>query len=46
MSTNKIAGELDVHDSMITSLAEVLEQKGFITQAEWESKVKKKINPS
>jgi len=45
-SINQIAGELDIHDSMITSLAEVLEQKGLITQAEWENKVKKKISPS
>jgi DNA-binding MarR family transcriptional regulator len=45
-SMNQIAGELDIHDSMITSLAEVLEQKGLITQAEWENKVKKKISPS
>jgi DNA-binding MarR family transcriptional regulator len=45
-SMNQITGELDIHDSMITSLAEVLEQKGLITQAEWENKVKKKISPS
>jgi len=41
--TNQIAGELDIHDSMITSLAEVLEQKGILTQEEWEAKIKAKI---
>jgi metal-responsive CopG/Arc/MetJ family transcriptional regulator len=42
-SRDQIAGELDVHDSMITSLAEVLEQKGILTQEEWEKKIKAKI---
>ena len=40
---NQIAGELDIHDSMITSLAEVLEQKGVLTQAEWEKAIKKRV---
>lgn len=43
VSTNQIAGELDVHDSMITSLAEILEKKGVITQDEWERQIKRKI---
>jgi hypothetical protein len=43
-STDQIAGELDIHDSMITSLAEVLEQKGVLTQAEWEKAIKKRAN--
>jgi len=42
-STNQIAGELDMHDSMITSLAEMLEKKGIITQDEWEKQIKRKI---
>jgi len=42
-SMNQIAGELDIHDSMITSLAEVLEQKGVLTQAEWEKAIKKRV---
>jgi metal-responsive CopG/Arc/MetJ family transcriptional regulator len=46
VSTNQIAGELDIHDSMITSLVEVLEEKGQLKYSEWENKVKKKINPS
>jgi metal-responsive CopG/Arc/MetJ family transcriptional regulator len=42
-SVDEIAGELDVHDSMITSLVEVLEKKGVLTQREWESKIKHKL---
>lgn len=42
-STNQIASELDVHDSMITSLAEILEKKGIITQDEWDRQIKRKI---
>ena len=42
-STNQIAGELDIHDSMITSLAELLEKKGVITQNEWEKLIRRKI---
>jgi hypothetical protein len=37
------AGELDIHDSMIASLAEVLEQKGILTQAEWEKAIRKRV---
>ena len=44
VSTDQIAGELDIHDSMITSLAEVLQQKGVLTQAEWEKAIKKRAN--
>jgi hypothetical protein len=42
-SMDQIAGELDIHDSMITSLAEVLEKKGIMTEAEWEQNIKKKV---
>jgi hypothetical protein len=35
--------ETDVLDTMITSLAELLEDKGFVTQEEWEQKVKKNL---
>lgn len=35
--------EADILDSMITSLAELLEEKGIITQEEWEQKVKKNL---
>jgi hypothetical protein len=42
-SMDQIAGELDIHDSMITSLAEVLERKGILTQKEWEQNIKKRV---
>jgi DNA-binding MarR family transcriptional regulator len=42
-SMDQIAGELDIHDSMITSLVEVLEKKGIMTEAEWEQNIKKKV---
>ncbi len=35
--------QADVLDNMITSLAELLEDKGVITQEEWEQKVKKNL---
>lgn len=41
--TDQLGGELDIQDSMITSLAEVLEEKGVLTQEEWETKIKAKI---
>jgi len=31
---------------MITSLAELLEEKGYITQEEWEQKTKKNLRVS
>ena len=46
VSTDQIAGELDMHDSMITSLVEVLEEKGQLKYSEWENRVKRKIPPS
>ena len=35
--------EIDVLGTMITSLAEVLEDKGVITQEEWEQRIKKNL---
>jgi len=43
-STEQIASELDIHDTMITALTELLEEKGQITQEEWEKRVKKKMH--
>jgi hypothetical protein len=43
VSTNQIAGEVDVHDSMITSQVEMLEEKGQLKYSEWENKVKRKL---
>jgi Mn-dependent DtxR family transcriptional regulator len=45
-SIDQIAGELDIHDSMITSLVEMLEEKGQLKYSEWENRLKKKISPS
>jgi hypothetical protein len=42
-STDQIAGELDIHDAMITSLVEVLERKGVLKQEEWEQNIKKRV---
>jgi len=42
-SVDEIAGELDIHDSMITSLAEVLEKKGVLTQEEYEKRIMEKV---
>ena len=37
------ADEADVLDTMITSLAELLEEKGVITQEEWEQRIRKNL---
>lgn len=43
-STEQIASELDIHDTMITALTEILEEKGQLTQEEWEMRIKKKLH--
>jgi SMC interacting uncharacterized protein involved in chromosome segregation len=35
--------EIDLLDDMLTSLVELLEEKGLITQAEWEKKIEERI---
>ncbi len=42
-SIDQVAGELDVHDAMITSLVEVLVRKGILKQEEWEQKIKEQV---
>ena len=42
-STDEIAGEIDIHDAMITSLVEMLEEKGVLKQEEWEANIKKRV---
>lgn len=37
------ADEADTLDTMITSLAELLEEKGVITQEEWEQRIKRNL---
>jgi metal-responsive CopG/Arc/MetJ family transcriptional regulator len=45
-SVEQIAGEIDMHDTMIESLVEVLEEKGYITSDEWDRRIKKKLQTS
>jgi ElaB/YqjD/DUF883 family membrane-anchored ribosome-binding protein len=43
-SVKELADEIDVLDHMLASLVEVLEEKGVLTQEEWEQKIKAKID--
>lgn len=38
--------EHDVFDKMLSSLVEILEEKGIITNEEWEKRIKQKIDES
>lgn len=40
----EIAEEVDVFDDMLSALVELLEEKGVLTQEEWEERIKKKID--
>jgi hypothetical protein len=42
-SKRELEEEIDLLDDMLTSLVEVLEGKGIITQEEWEKRIKKRI---
>jgi len=48
MAKNKpkreLAEEIDLLDTMLVSLVELLEEKGLLTQAEWEIRVKKRVS--
>lgn len=35
--------EVDLLDTMITSLAELLDEKGVVSQEEWEQRIKKNL---
>jgi len=39
----ELAQEIDVLDHMLSALVETLEEKGVLTQEEWEHKIKTKI---
>jgi len=41
--TDQIASELDIHDAMMTAMAEILEEKGTFNHEEWERRVQKKL---
>jgi DNA-binding HxlR family transcriptional regulator len=40
---NELAEEVDLLDTMLTSLVEILEEKGIVTQEEWEKRIKKRV---
>jgi DNA-binding MarR family transcriptional regulator len=42
-SVKDLADEIDVLDHMLTALVETLEEKGVLTQEEWEQKIRAKI---
>jgi DNA-binding MarR family transcriptional regulator len=42
-SVKDLADEIDVLDHMLSALVETLEEKGVLTQEEWEQKIKAKI---
>jgi DNA-binding MarR family transcriptional regulator len=39
-----IGTELDIHDSMIESLVDILEEKGIVNTDEWDRKTQRKLN--
>ena len=43
-NTEQITSELGIHDSMITALTEILEEKGQLNPEEWEKRVQKKLH--
>lgn len=38
-----LAEEIDLLDTMVSSLVELLEQKGILTQQEWEKRIKERV---
>jgi DNA-binding MarR family transcriptional regulator len=38
-----LAEEVDLLDTMLTSLVELLEEKGLVTQEEWEKRIKENV---
>jgi len=43
-SVKELAQEIDVLDHMLSALVETLEEKGILTQEEWEKKIRAKID--
>ena len=48
MSKNKktkreLSEEINLLDTMLTSLVELLEEKGVVTQEEWEKRIKERV---
>jgi ElaB/YqjD/DUF883 family membrane-anchored ribosome-binding protein len=44
--TRELAEELDTLDMMLSSLVEVLERKGILTEDEWEKQIKTNVEKS
>lgn len=42
-SIDEVLGQIDIHDSQIESLVELLEEKGVINTDEWSRRIKKKM---
>jgi len=40
----ELAEEVDLLDTMLSSLVELLEEKGVVTQEEWEKRIKERVN--
>ena len=38
-----LAEEVDLLDTMLSSLVEILEEKGVVTQKEWEKRIKERV---
>jgi len=38
-----LAEEIDLLDTMLSSLVELLEEKGIVTQEEWEKRIKERV---
>ena len=41
--TKELAQEIDALDRMLTSLVELLEEKGILTNREWEKRIESKV---
>lgn len=39
----ELAEEVDLLDTMLSSLVELLEEKGVLAQEEWEKRIKKRV---
>jgi len=42
-SEKELAEEVDLLDTMLSSLVELLEEKGVVTQEEWEKRIKERV---
>ena len=42
-SKQELAEEVDLLDTMLSSLVELLEEKGVVTQEEWEKRIKERV---